>query len=186
MTLKEALQSLDHEDDSLWTADGLPRLDNLREVTGQPLLSREDIEAEFSGFRRGLTLDADEVEPEVEESSVEVEAEEEEVEDDVQIEPSEELEALEKEIAYMTEVMEELYAEGKQIKDALIEARARKTALEQRRLDLLPSDTPQDAIKAYLSRQKEIALERAKQRQALATILPPSASPLDEALKRRR
>lgn len=43
MDLLQALESLDHSDDSLWTTSGLPVVEKLRELTGNPELNRKEI-----------------------------------------------------------------------------------------------------------------------------------------------
>ena len=50
--IKEALSKLDPENDNHWTADGQPRLDTLKILTGNPGLSREDVTTAAPGFTR--------------------------------------------------------------------------------------------------------------------------------------
>lgn len=43
MDLKQALSKLNHQDDSHWTSDGLPRIDILAELTGDKELTRKAV-----------------------------------------------------------------------------------------------------------------------------------------------
>lgn len=50
--LKEVLLNLDPEDQSVWTSDGLPRIDQVTTLYGQQV-SREEINAAVPGLSRG-------------------------------------------------------------------------------------------------------------------------------------
>lgn len=52
METREALLSLDPSNDDHWTADGQPRLDVLKELTGDSFLNRATLKEEFRGFSR--------------------------------------------------------------------------------------------------------------------------------------
>lgn len=52
LSLKDALDQLDHANQNHWTADGKPRIDTMRLLTGNNQLTREEITAEFPNFVR--------------------------------------------------------------------------------------------------------------------------------------
>jgi hypothetical protein len=52
-TIRAALQSLDHEDNSLWTNQGIPQVKAVEKVLGIAI-SRGQIEDAFPGFKRDM------------------------------------------------------------------------------------------------------------------------------------
>jgi hypothetical protein len=50
--IREAVQALDSKDDSVWEADGSPKLDILKTLTDEPTLTIDDVE-EAGIFKRG-------------------------------------------------------------------------------------------------------------------------------------
>lgn len=52
LSIGDALDQLDHSNQNHWTADGKPRIDTMRLLTGNNQLTREDIVAEFPDFVR--------------------------------------------------------------------------------------------------------------------------------------
>jgi len=50
--IKKALLELDRNNDDNWTADGLPRLDVVKQIAGDPTVSREKINSILPGFTR--------------------------------------------------------------------------------------------------------------------------------------
>jgi uncharacterized coiled-coil DUF342 family protein len=52
LSLKEAIECLDKNDDSHWTSTGLPRIEVLKELTENGDISRETIEEACPGFTR--------------------------------------------------------------------------------------------------------------------------------------
>lgn len=51
-TLEEALQKLDAKNDEHWTADGLPRMEVLQELTGDDTLTRRQVSDQHANFNR--------------------------------------------------------------------------------------------------------------------------------------
>lgn len=63
MNLRVALSELNPGDDDHWTAQGLPLIEKLKELTGDDTLNRKIITEQFPTFVRGVTLpNEDEVE----------------------------------------------------------------------------------------------------------------------------
>lgn len=58
-----ALSSLSADDDTHWTSDGLPLLDNLKQLTGIASLTRSDVTSALPGFSRNTTAMAKLVKP---------------------------------------------------------------------------------------------------------------------------
>lgn len=52
MNIKQALLALDKENDVNWTTDGLPRLDVVKQTTGDTTLTRDKLTIAFPGFNR--------------------------------------------------------------------------------------------------------------------------------------
>lgn len=57
-TLRATLDGMDHGNDALWTAAGLPSVDAVRSLAGDPSITRADIEAAKPGFVRKEDADA--------------------------------------------------------------------------------------------------------------------------------
>ena len=51
-SLDEALKRLDVSNDNHWTAEGVPRLDTVKLLSGDSTVTRDQIEIEFPGFNR--------------------------------------------------------------------------------------------------------------------------------------
>lgn len=56
--LLTALAALDPKDDALWTAEGLPDLDKVRDAAFDNTITREDLAANANGFDREAAADA--------------------------------------------------------------------------------------------------------------------------------
>ncbi len=56
--IAEALSKLDPNNDNHWTSDGLPRIDTVKMLAGNPALTREMITAEVPNFSRQIALAA--------------------------------------------------------------------------------------------------------------------------------
>lgn len=54
--ITEALSKLDPNNDNHWTSDGLPRIDTVKMLAGNPALTREMITAEVPNFSRQTAL----------------------------------------------------------------------------------------------------------------------------------
>lgn len=64
MTIKEAIYSLDVTDDSLWTADGLPRVDVVQELVDDDTITRQQITDADPSFSRRQDRPSGHAEPE--------------------------------------------------------------------------------------------------------------------------
>lgn len=72
MELKEALQSLDPLNDNQWTGEGAPKVDTLKELTGNPTLTRKDVTEAAPAFtRENPILEIPEIQPEAISAAVE-------------------------------------------------------------------------------------------------------------------
>lgn len=58
LKLLAAIKALDHDNDDLWTAGGLPMLSAVEEAYGSAGLTREDIEAVAPGWTREKAFNA--------------------------------------------------------------------------------------------------------------------------------
>ena len=52
--LQAALGALDHQDDSVWTAQGLPRLDVIRDLLANETITREQVTQAWPDFKRQM------------------------------------------------------------------------------------------------------------------------------------
>lgn len=71
MKLEEAILKLDHQNDDHWTDDGMPRVDVLKEMTGDANLSRKQITDAAPNLKRGEAPDEPEDEAPDEEEAQE-------------------------------------------------------------------------------------------------------------------
>lgn len=56
VTLEAAIKQLDITNDNHWTADGLPRIETIKFLTGNTTITRDVIEAALPGFKRQNAL----------------------------------------------------------------------------------------------------------------------------------
>lgn len=201
--LIEALKLLDVNEKSHWTADGLPRVDVVAELTGIKDLKRADITAAAPTFTRENPASEEPAEEEVEtkeETSEEQEpsAEEEVAKDNVEAAEStlgeeelttfgltesdilDELElavaAAEAKVAEADAAVAEaqkVRAEAAAARDALLDERAANVHPHQNQLDIMQ----------FLETQKQLRLERASRVQ---TIVTSQKAPIDQAMVRRK
>lgn len=104
MQLEQALAQLDPANDDCWTADGLPRMDMLAELTGDRTIKRSDVTALASELTRDTA-------PPIETAPVPPE----ELEEDLEDEEGEDLEDLEDEEEEFDEDEDEEEAESEEL-----------------------------------------------------------------------
>ncbi len=189
--IKNALKSLDLENDNHWTADGLPRLETVRFLTGNATLNRETVYAACPTFCRGNPVvdgNKDGKAPDVNTVVVATPG------DAILAKVAEDLSVsdLEKAIAELTVHLDE----ARTAKDTTAAVYARLMT----QMDLLvlerDKEIPTSAnnalnYQAYLERQKEIREGRAEklnqiQESGLSEMIKQLSSPIDSALKNRK
>lgn len=170
MELKEALASLDTEDDLMWTEGGMPKVDVIKELTGDDTLKRQDITDAAPQFTR-------------ENPVIEIGEDEEEDEDEQEAEDQEEVEEVsdpsdfitfEGPVAYFKEMMQmdeaELRSEADRLANrisSLAKLRAEaQLAMEQNQLNhsnvksrlaaIQPANRPQRDIQEHIRKQNEL------------------------------
>lgn len=175
----EALSKLDTNNDNHWTADGLPRIETVRMLSGDQSITREQITAEAPDFSRSSAVvpgaEVASQKPAVE-SATEV------------VDYSEAIEKAQAEVARLTEIRNE-------VDSALAEATKNLDDLIDLQNAEGPVETTDTAIQGYLASQRAVLEERARRNKVLAesgvTIrdiqqLIPQISPLDQALSKKR
>ena len=163
--IRDALENLDVNNDDHWTAEGMPRLDVVKDAVGTAV-SRADITAAAKGFtRKTLNLDVQE-EPESTgsgESADEEAAESEESENDTTPAEPEEDEVQ----AELTAAQAAVYKANDRLRaaqkamDEIIDAKAKKDS----------GRTTAHDIKAYQNSQNRQRVETAKRRRIAAEAL---------------
>lgn len=205
MDIKEALMSLDALDDDQWTQDGSPKLDAISELVGRKVSRQEIIDA-APGFSRE-NMQIEEAKEEAQEGAHEEVQEEEAAEPDLDAlkemlknDPlperksaefvaslgKETLPYLEKVLIEQLEAAEEAIALAQDLKGRL------KVSLAQTKSRIkaeIPDMSHQEAIQAYLERQKEVrAMKSETSRKILDGInisdLDPRAA-IDRAMARK-
>jgi len=175
----EALSKLDTNNDNHWTADGLPRIETVRMLSGDQSITREQITAEAPDFSRSLAVvpgaEVANQEPAVE-SATEV------------VDYSEAIEKAQAEVARLTEIRNE-------VDSALAKATKNLDDLIDLQNAEGPVETTDTAIQGYLASQRAVLEERARRNKILAESgvtlrdiqqLIPQTSPLDQALSKKR
>jgi len=176
----EALSKLDTNNDNHWTADGLPRIETVRMLSGDQTITREQITAEAPDFSRSAAVVPGAEQPTQETPAVE--------QQDKVVDYSEAIEKAQAEVARLTEIKNEVEAAlGKATKDLddLIDLQNAEG----------PVETTDTAIQGYLASQRAVFEERARRNKVLAesgvTIcdiqqLIPQICPMDQALAKKR
>lgn len=197
----KALNSLDHDNDNHWTADGLPRLDTIRILTSDPTLSRHLVEDAYPDFKRNSVQAGKTANPSnpstTEETSVQgaPQASTEEnlpVLNQVLTQTQEDLDTLNKDL-------EDLRADMEDASIALNEAKVRYTdalnAFANKEAEIIEfqKDTGINPIQAYLAQQQETVIAREKAHRAviesgvdIKRLLIEGKAPLDVAFANRR
>ena len=178
MTLIEALQALDPDDDDHWTAEGWPAMAAVEGIAGRQFTRREvdAVAPDFTRMHRVLPA-----------ASL-GEAAEEEAADDREAVAADPVAALAARIAALDAQADAAIRQ----RDAANAAIARLTAEReplQRQLDALKPrvDTVQQDINAYLSSQRAARAARAERRRAQQAQQPDDPrAPIDQAFANRR
>lgn len=212
--IKNALSNLDAQNDNHWTDEGLPRLDTVQMLAGDPSITREAVTAAVPGFTRSAVLHgapADEAgaagatEPEEQkvapaEAGAPAAIQNPTPDEQVLQQPSpvpQAPKATEEQILAARELVEaenkklvELYSVRDQ---AIRAARIQETVVNeaQHQLDKIdPPETTIGTLQKYLDRQKKNLLERAARKRKLQELqlnpedLKVKGAPLDEAMRR--
>lgn len=177
----EALGKLDTANDNHWTADGLPRIETVRMLSGDQSITREQITAEAPDFSRSSAIL-----PGGEDSKPAAKVEE-DVSTEV-VDYASEIEYARSEVNRLTEIRNEVDA-----------ALAKATKAMDDLIDLQnaegPVETTDIAIQGYLASQRAVLEDRARRNKVLAESgvtlrdiqqLIPQSSPLDQALSKKR
>lgn len=177
----EALGKLDTSNDNHWTADGLPRIETVRMLSGDQSITREQITAEAPDFSRSAANlpggeDSKPAAKVKEDVSTEV------------VDYASEIEYARSEVIRLTEIRNEVDA-----------ALAKATKAMDDMIDLQnaegPVETTDTAIQGYLASQRAVLEDRARRNKVLAESgvtlrdiqqLIPQSSPLDQALSKKR
>jgi hypothetical protein len=210
--ITDALAKLDPNNNDHWTADGLPRLDSLKIMTGNPGLTRDMVQAAAPDFVRptgtaqgpaqAATSDPVQGSSPTDDNAPQAGPTGPSSTDDtlptmlnptVAVEGGEDAEVLRAQLG-------DLRLEYDAISTGILRARQRQAELQNEmdavhnRLVELEKITPQDAISGYLAAQRVELEERAKRIRAVAdtghslneVAKAISPSPLDMALRGRR
>lgn len=161
----DALGKLDVLDESQWTAQGLPKVEVVAEMTGLPDVKRKDIDAALPGFSRSNPIRVD-------------------VSNDAPVEsepPQSERQMIESEMA--------------DVRGEIATLQRRELALQVRLDELVSAEKPQttvEAIQSYIETAHENRKREAEQRQSLIAsgfpprMLPSATSAIDRAMANRR
>jgi hypothetical protein len=187
-SISQALQQLSQDNDNHWTADGLPRIETLKFLTGDSTITRESINEIAPGFTRASVLSAT-ILPPVTETVVtdaltsnevsEIAAKSDEVSLDEILEIEQQL--LE-DLTNDKLKLDQLIKEKTKLITDLSDAVAKQNGIV----------TSQDAIRMYLANQQEVLVERAERMKMiknsglnLKELASSLKSPLDTAITRR-
>lgn len=172
--IRDALAELDTQNDDHWTAEGLPRLDVMKDKVGEAV-SRADITNAAKGFTRktpnlevekpeqtgtGETVDAQATAP-TETQDVQAPATQEDEEQEEELEPVEGDEAVEKEFADAT-------ANYHAAQDRLRKAQAAMDVVTQRRAREAAKVSDSHTVKAYQASQNAQREQQARRQRAMA------------------
>lgn len=170
--IKEALDVLDHEDDSQWTKDGLPVLDVVRDLVGNVEITRKDVTEAAPEFRRKK----DESPPETE-----TETETETVPEDVR---------LAAEIAEVDGQIQDLQEEIAQVQSKLDALSRKRDGLQESLYRTRDVASDVSARIAYINSQKKLREDKAARanqflsRGVRSSDLDPR-SPIDRSMSRK-
>lgn len=202
--IQSALAQLDPTKDAEWTSDGLPRLDSVKALVGDPLLTRDNVTAAWPGFTRTvrgipptthtevapIVAPVEPTSPQTPEATVLLQEESLptfEITDKLD-EARYELELAQRQLVETDKYLAEGNASRKKL---LVKIDALSAEVDK----LSPADTNTDAIQSYLASQRAILTARGEQHAKvrafekehgfkLAQLLPKRA-PLDMAMARK-
>lgn len=176
----EVLSKLDTNNDNHWTADGLPRIETVRMLSGDQSITREQITAEAPDFSRSAAVlpGSEDTKPETQTEAAQAEV----------VDYSDAIKKAQAEVGRLTEIKNEVEA-----------ALAKATKDLDDLIDLQnaegPVETTDTAIQGYLASQRAVLEDRARRNKILAESgvtlrdiqqLIPQTSPLDQALSKKR
>lgn len=178
MELKEAILSLDPKKDEVWTENGLPKIEVIKELTGKSFSRKEITDAAPLHTReRLLRGESTDVKPASADQAADPEVKTQAPEAEVKEEPQvSELEQLEEELASIGQRLDGYYQARKELNQAIGDLESRKDYVSTRLDEIKPKETLTDAIQQMLERSKEERIARAERGER---------SPLDQRLAAR-
>jgi hypothetical protein len=180
-TITEVLKSLDHDDDTLWTAAGLPKVEVIQELTGDEDLSRKEIDEVAPGFERFESFDPRAVDDLQDEGSVDGRLE---------TKSESEISLLRDKKSEIESLIQEKKQEKIDLDAGIADLFSERDKIINQLEVLQPKLTNEGAIREYLKRQKEISMEKYEIQQSLAKIgiqkVITRASKLDESLANKK
>lgn len=200
--ITEALSKLDPNNDNHWTSDGLPRIDTVKMLAGNPALTREMITAEVPNFSRQTAVvaatqsAAGATNTPAAETPVVPPATETAPQEQTQVATAENV--VKDYDQLITQAQDELQAAITAREEAQIVVSEKQNALD----DLInerhaagAAEHPMDAISGYLQSQQGVLQERARRHAVLVESgvtlqdiqgLIPQRAPLDVALSSKK
>ena len=186
----EALAKLDVANDNHWTGDGLPRIDTVKMLVGNPGLGRDDITKVAPDFSRQNPVVPGTETVVIQAASVVAQpvVAQPVADENAQAELKEQIEAAMK-------VVDAAMGDVDSAQKALREAQNKLDDLITLRESSAGTETNMDAIQSYLKSQQGILVDRARRTRALrdsgVTIsdiqaLIPQAAPIDAMLRQKR
>lgn len=147
--IKEALRQLDPQDDAQWTEDGLPRVDAVAKLVGNPELTRAQITEADSSFCRETAVEN----AEEDDVTEQVRDGQEEKEGSRKVTLKEQIDELDDRLVELIETENRLNAEIARVRAKLVHLKMR-----------YERQTPQDDTKTrmtYIKQQHQIRMQRA-------------------------
>lgn len=189
MTLYDALKGLDVSDDNAWTADGLPRVEVVSRLIGEPI-TRGDLSKAFPGFTRTSPVLAIQAEPDPAMQATSTPPPLEKVDDRFVAKSREEATIHELLIGYDQRIQvlrDSIAAQNVELTNT-IQAREVHAAKLNTQSGQQMADEDQAARMRYIAKQNEIRASRAeiaKQINFPAIAKLVGKSPLDQAMARK-
>lgn len=194
MDLKEALLTLDPENDDLWTSTGLPSVEAVKDAMGGEGVTRADIEAAAPGFTRGNRAGLAEEVGEVAEASPtspDDGVENESTEPDEP--PDDPLALIKAELESLDSYLVDAKKRRADLDRDIVEASRRRDDLSRQLQAQMPRVDPSEAVRAYHEAAKKQREQRGQEANVLNTLLRRNAqastagtSRLDQAMAARR
>lgn len=200
--ITEALSKLDPNNDNHWTSDGLPRIDTVKMLAGNPALTREMITAEVPNFSRQTAVvaatqsAAGATNTPAAETTVAPPATETAPQEQTQVATAENV--VKDYDQLMAQAQDELQAAITAREEAQVIVSEKQNALDDlinERYAAGASEHPMDAISGYLASQQNVLQERARRHAVLVEsgvtlndiqALIPQRAPLDVALSSKK
>ena len=200
--ITEALSKLDPNNDNHWTSDGLPRIDTVKMLAGNPALTREMITAEVPNFSRqtaavaALQAAAGTTNTPAAETPVVPLVTETAPQEQTQVATAENVVKYYDQL--IAQAQDELQAAITTREEAQVIVSEKQNALDNLINDRYASgaaENPMDAISGYLASQQNVLQERARRHAVLVESgvtlndiqnLIPQRAPLDVALSSKK